>query len=156
MNTRPVIRTLRHRLQAGHPPLGALLLVLGFGILIFLMWEGAGKSAIQHIPDAHKIPKLDKILHLLVHAFSTTLLFWGGVFTFSLPDETRRVVKIATAAFVLDGAAGLAVEWIQYEYGANAGRHFSTNDLIANGLGSIIAVAISYVVVKRLIRPYSS
>ncbi|MEE9311864.1 MAG: hypothetical protein V3V10_05560 [Planctomycetota bacterium] len=150
MNTRQVKRTIRHRLQAGNPPLGALLLILGFGVLGFLMFEGAGKGAIQHFPEAHNIPKLDKILHLLVHAFSTSLLFWGGVFALSLPDETRRLEKIAVGALLLDGTAGLVIEWIQYEFGANAGRRFSTNDLIANGIGSIIAITISYVVVKRL------
>lgn len=152
--TRTIHRTWKHRLQAGNLPLGALLIVAGLSSLALLMWEGAGQSIAHHIPNASSIPKLDKLLHFAAHGAITFLLFWGGVLSTRLPDETKLLRRIAIVMLLADFAAGLLIEWVQLEYGYTAGRQFSWNDIISNSLGAFFAIVLSLSIAAWLLRPY--
>ncbi len=120
------------------PRLGVVLLFGGLASIALLMVEGSGApgSTGLHLPR-----HFDKLLHFGAHLWVSTLMFWGLV----LLGRPRRVplrVGLACGLVLLaDGLSGVAVEWVQATLGAGHGRQPDVKDVIANLLGTSVALA---------------
>jgi VanZ family protein len=111
-----------------------------------MFWEGTGRSAIHHVPDAAAFEHLDKLLHFMAHAVTASLLFWGAVLALRTTLGHRRLLIIAALVLLLDSLAGAAIETAQLTFGSDSGRYFSWADMVANLTGAAFAIAVSLVI----------
>ncbi|MCB9893810.1 MAG: VanZ family protein [Planctomycetes bacterium] len=131
---------VRRWLIDGRPRFGIALLVLAAASIGMLLIEGARPPAAAGLKP---FPHFDKVLHLGAHGWSSGLLFWGGVLL-GRPRPIRRRVRLwAALVLTLDALAGVAVEFVQLWFGSNYGRQFDWKDVVANILGTLIAVVAS-------------
>lgn len=136
-------------LSDGRPRFGAALLALAAISICMLLIEGARPPATLRL---HPFPHFDKVLHLGAHGWSSGLLFWGGML-FGRPQPPARRAKVWGAlVLAADGLAGVAVEFVQLWLGSSYGRQFDWKDVVANLVGTTIALGISIPVALRLTR----
>lgn len=149
------MNALRRFLRAGHPLIGAVLILVAVGGtgLLFVEGAGPGVAALPAVPK--QMPGADKFWHFLAHFSVAMLLFWGGALWRRRGRHSRRW-PLATLALAVDFAGGLAVEIIQLLAGSAYGRRFETGDLAANASGALAAVAIGLALWMLIVPPRKS
>ena len=139
----------QHWLAEGRPRLGLALLLLALLSMAMLLFEGARPAAsVGLAPFRH----FDKVLHFGAHGWVAGLLFAGGILLARPADLHRRLRVWAVTVLLLDGLAGVCVEFVQLWLGSRYGRQFDWKDVVANLCGASFAVFTGYVLVVLVTR----
>jgi VanZ family protein len=109
-----------------------IILTLIYAALIFVV------SSIQSFPSSIETSMNDKSLHVIEYSILGFLTL--GCF------KKRNLLPILIVAFVISALYGLSDEIHQYYV---PGRMFSYYDVLANTLGSLLGVIISYFFFKK-------
>ena len=135
----------RHWLIDGRPRLACALLILAALSIGMLLFEGSRPAAASS--GVAPFPHFDKVLHFGAHGWVAGLLFWGG-YLLGRPQSLRMRAPVwAGLVLLVDGLAGVAVEFVQKWLGANYGRQFDWKDVTANVAGAAFAVGASCLLV---------
>jgi VanZ family protein len=142
-----LLRQLGSALQQGRPKAGLALLGLAALSVIVLVIEGTRPSS----GLSPRIPHFDKVLHAGAHGFVTLALAAG----LALVRPRPSLWPTALAAFAIDSAAGVVVEFAQLWLGAQHGRQFDGWDVAANVSGAGAAVILFLYVARAAARAYT-
>ncbi|MCA8910568.1 MAG: hypothetical protein KDB82_02595 [Planctomycetes bacterium] len=139
----------QHWLAEGRPRLGLALLLLAVLSMAMLLFEGARPAASAGLAP---FPHFDKVLHFGAHCWVASLLFAGGMLL-ARPAGLRRRLRVwIVVVLLLDGLAGVAVEYVQLWLGARYGRQFDWKDVVANLSGTVFALVAGFIVSFLLMR----